>query len=79
MPLLETKRTALGLLVLFYHFIFSVIHKLHGHAILLPPSLIPRLHERTIGSRAPVLNSPGEHKYRSDSTGNSQASTVDGN
>jgi hypothetical protein len=39
MSLLETKRIALGPLVLFYHFMFSIIHKLHERAVPLLPSL----------------------------------------
>ena len=68
MPLLETETTALGPLVLFHHFMFSVIHKLHGYAILLPSSHIPRLNGHTISSWVFGLNSPNVHKYLSIST-----------
>ena len=76
MPLLETKRTALGPPVLFYHFMFSVTHKLHGRAIPLPSSPTPRLHGCTVGSRVSGHNSPDVHKYLSNSTRKFQALTM---
>ena len=76
MPLLETEGIALGLLVLLYHFVLSVIHRFHGHATLLLPSHIPRPHGRTIGSRASGLSSLDEHKYWPNFTHRFQASTM---
>ena len=76
MSLLETKRIALCLLVLLHHFMFSIIRRLHGAAVPLLSSFIPRFHERTIGSWASRLNSLDEHKYQSDFTKKSQAPTM---
>ena len=66
----------MGPLFLFHCFMFFVIHKLHGHAIPLPTSHIPRLHGCTISSRAFGLNSPDEHKFWSNSIEKFQASTM---
>jgi hypothetical protein len=61
--LLETETTTLVPLVLFHHFMFSVVHKLHGHAIPLLSSHIPRLHGCTISPWMSGLNPSDEHKY----------------
>jgi len=53
---IETERITLGLLVLFHRFMLSIVHKLHGHAIPLPLSYIPRLHRLIVGSWAFGLN-----------------------
>jgi hypothetical protein len=55
---------------------FSIIHKLHGRAVLLLPSLIPGLHGHTVGSWASRFNSPNVHKYLSNSTRKFQAPTM---
>ena len=39
-PLLEIERTAPVRSVLFYRFMFSIFHKLHGRDVLLPSSLL---------------------------------------